>query len=96
MSIAKSLLNLLREHLAKRAYLKKKEQTLSKFGWDCTCPGCKRLMHTDETVAAFHETDMHWHYLCKCGYRSAWHLYGPVPMYDPSYTYKNLNPLGVL
>lgn len=93
MSIAKTLLEFLRKWLAERAYMKKKEQTLSKYGWDCKCPGCKGLMHTDDLVEDFQETDMHWHYLCKCGARSSWRLDVPFcPMFDPSFDGRTLAP----
>jgi hypothetical protein len=81
------------KELRRRAEKDRKEEALSKYGWDCNCPGCKGLMHTNDLVVAVHETDMHWHYLCKCGFRSAWLLDGPVPRYDSSYVYKTVPPV---
>ena len=70
---------------------KKLQATMTKLGWECTCPGCKKFMHTNSLVTAFRETEMHWHYTCKCGFQSAWHLYGPVSMYDSSYVEPQVN-----
>lgn len=81
----KKLLEELRKWIAERWELQRIEATKTRLGWECTCPGCKRMMHTNGLVASFRETEMHWHYTCKCGFESAWGLWGPCPMYDPSY-----------
>ena len=83
--IMKKLLEELRKWIAKRWERKKLLATMTKMGWECTCPGCKKYMHTNGLLAEFHETEMHWHYTCKCGFKSAWRLDAPCPMYDPSY-----------
>ena len=81
----KSLIEWVKNWFEKRRLAKKELATLTKLGWECTCPGCKRLMHTNNLVTAFRESENHWHYDCKCGFVSAWRLDVPCPMYDPSY-----------
>lgn len=68
-----------------RQLAKKELAVLNRYGWECTCPECKRKMHTNNLVESFRATEMHWHYTCKCGFESHWRLDTPCPMYDPSY-----------
>lgn len=74
---------------------KRRDDALNTYGWDAKCPACQKWMHRNDLVIACQVTDMHWHYLCRCGHRSAWRLDGPCPMHDSSYVYKNENPLFV-
>ncbi len=85
----------LKRYCERRREAKRRDDTLSKYGWDAKCPGCMQWMHRNDLVIAHQATDMHWHYLCRCGHRSAWRLDGPCPMHDPSYEYTNENPLFV-
>lgn len=81
---------LVKRKLEERTEKSKREKVLSKFGWDCVCPGCKGWMHTHELVQDFQETDMHWHYRCVCGATSSWRLDMPCPMFDPSFDARTL------
>lgn len=64
---------------------RRQEKTLIKHGFDCSCPGCNKWMLTEKTIVEQSETEMHWHFLCECGHKSAWRLDGICPMLDPSY-----------
>lgn len=81
--------------LAERAFKQRQLKALNKHGFDVKCPGCNSWMNTDKTAIAVVETEEHWHYLCKCGHRSAWYLGAPCPIHDPDYKYQNDNPLFV-
>jgi hypothetical protein len=79
------LIDYLRAWWECRKIEKVREAALNKYGWDAVCPSCGKWYHADERVAGFGETDMHWHYFCKCGHQAALHLYAMMPIHDPDY-----------
>lgn len=81
--------------IAQRNFERRHLKTLTAHGFDVKCPGCNRWINTYQTAIAIAETDMHLHYLCKCGHRSAWRLDTPFPIHDHTYQYDNKNPLFV-
>jgi hypothetical protein len=57
----------------------KKEQ--SRYSW-LFCPLCNHdLNGDDKSFVRESKNHMFWHYKCdRCGSKSKWHLYGPVPL----------------